>query len=34
LSGPRTELYLRITIGTDEEMQQLVSALKTLLPTG
>jgi len=33
-SGRRTDACLRITIGTDEEMDRLVSVLKTLVPTG
>ena len=32
--GPRTQDYLRITIGTDEQMQALVKATQVLLKTG
>ncbi|MFA5042926.1 MAG: histidinol-phosphate transaminase [Kiritimatiellia bacterium] len=33
-SGPRTHDYLRITIGADEQMQALVSAVQAMTPTG
>lgn len=33
-SGPRTQDYLRITIGTDEQMQALTNAIQAMTPTG